>query len=165
MKTGKKACVDISYNRIVKLFKMQLISRSISPVSIGWLYLQCNQFGWFPTSSSTKQPFGSLFPVDFKIDICSDVFGDNYYTLIPENVNAINKEFGGKHIKVDNTYMTYGELDPWKGVGAYEKQDAVVIIPSLSHCCDRDSMNASDSSELRTSKENLIKSVAKWLRG
>lgn len=38
-------------------------------------YQRCTQLGWFSTSESSGQPFGSLFPLSFFTDICESLFG------------------------------------------------------------------------------------------
>lgn len=174
LKRGQTACVDISYNKIVKDFKrkmskcksqkikeIQIIEFSTFKGKIGWLYLQCKQMGWFLTSSSMQQPFGTQFPPDLNTDICQDVLTYDY-DRIKKNVEATNRMFGGININVENIYITYGELDPWISVGASKKQGAV-IIPKYSHCCDRGSINPNDTRELKSSKLKLFKLVREWL--
>lgn len=58
--------------------------------------------------------------------------------------------------------MTHGGLDPWSKVGAGAAQGAT-IIPQASHCSDVGSISATDSAELRASKERVVELVAEWL--
>lgn len=39
-------------------------------------YQFCTQLGWYHSSNSRFQPFGSSFPVEFIFRSCEDVFGE-----------------------------------------------------------------------------------------
>lgn len=39
-------------------------------------YQLCTQLGWFSTSESPDQPFGSFFPLAFYTNICVRLFGE-----------------------------------------------------------------------------------------
>lgn len=104
-----------------------------------------------------------MFPATLYTDTCQDVFGDDFTEEnIEKYVRATNIEFGGKTPDTENIYMTHGGLDPWKAVGSDEEQGAV-IIPLYSHCCDRESVAATDSAELAASKQRLIELIREWL--
>lgn len=40
-----------------------------------WIYQTCAEFGWYRTTDSNNQPFGSSVPVAFYIQLCTDIFG------------------------------------------------------------------------------------------
>lgn len=41
-----------------------------------WVYQTCSEFGWYQTSGSENQPFGSSFPVDLYLRMCNQAYGD-----------------------------------------------------------------------------------------
>lgn len=41
-------------------------------------YQLCSQIGWFHSSTSPDQPFGSNFPVDVFHEACEAIFGESY---------------------------------------------------------------------------------------
>lgn len=41
-----------------------------------WYYQTCSEFGWYQTTDSEHQPFGSNSPVEFYLKLCRDIFGD-----------------------------------------------------------------------------------------
>lgn len=41
-----------------------------------WYYQTCSEFGWYQTTDSEAQPFGSKSPVEFYLKLCQDIFGD-----------------------------------------------------------------------------------------
>lgn len=42
-----------------------------------WIYQTCAEYGWFQTSTSEYQPFGSSFPVELFIQTCVDLYDGN----------------------------------------------------------------------------------------
>lgn len=127
-----------------------------------WLYQLCSEFGWFQTASSNRQPFG-LIPLDFFTDQCYDNFGPKFDKAhVEKYVEATKIELDALDL-VDNVYLSYCDLDPWKEVGATEEKSAV-IIPMCSHCGDLESISENDTPELIASKWNVIKLVREWLK-
>lgn len=43
-----------------------------------WWWQVCTEFGYFQTTSSSKQPFQNTMPLTFFQDICNNVFGIRY---------------------------------------------------------------------------------------
>jgi len=128
-----------------------------------WIFQTCSEFGWFQSSGSKSQPFGSDFPAALYEDTCEGVFGSKYDSAgIHAKIRATNNEFGGLDVNATNIYFVQGALDGWSKVGAGVAQGAT-IIPYASHCPDTGSISATDSAELVASKEKLIKLVAQWL--
>ncbi|XP_070138048.1 putative serine protease K12H4.7 [Drosophila bipectinata] len=128
-----------------------------------WFFQTCSEFGWFQSSGSSQQPFGSSFPSKLYEDTCKVVFGSKYDTAgINANAKATNAEFGGLDIDVSNVYWVQGGLDGWKKVGAGVPQGAT-IIPQAAHCSDLGSISANDSPELVASKQKVIALYDAWL--
>lgn len=48
-----------------------------------WIYQTCSEFGWYQTSTSTDQPFGSSFPVDLNVRTCRELYGDRWVRQMP----------------------------------------------------------------------------------
>ncbi|XP_068152959.1 thymus-specific serine protease-like [Drosophila tropicalis] len=158
----KPACVQATYQGAVDYYKWS--KNNYDGSGLGWTYQTCNEFGWFQSSASSKQPFGDSFPATLYTDICYDVFSSNYTVAnIDSKIAATNKQFGGLNPGVTNVYFVQGALDPWSKVGAGVSQGAT-IIPYASHCPDVESISASDSAELRASKEKLAELVIEWLK-
>lgn len=94
-----------------------------------WIYQTCNEVGWFQTSTSANQPFGSKYPLAFFTTLCGDAYGENFTNeYIEQRLAETNKIFGGLKPEVENVYMTHGQLDPWRAAGI-EDQKQVTIIP------------------------------------
>lgn len=149
-----------------------------------WIYQTCNEIGWYQTSTSRKQPFGTNYPLDFFTTLCADAYGKKFTPeYIQKRLDNTNKIFGGLRPEVENVYMTHGQLDPWRSVGL-EDENQVTIIPSKfspllnisstnylklisfsvhAHCKDLGSISDRDTPELRASKEKVAALVRQWL--
>lgn len=41
-----------------------------------WLYQTCTEYGYYQTTKSNYQPFGDTFALEFFVDMCTDLFGE-----------------------------------------------------------------------------------------
>jgi hypothetical protein len=68
-------CKDLTYQTMVDFLKKTGWN---DPAAEGagrmWLYQTCSEFGWYQTSGSDKQIFGSNFPLEFYVQLCKDVY-------------------------------------------------------------------------------------------
>ncbi|KAM8704255.1 hypothetical protein ACLKA7_008799 [Drosophila subpalustris] len=159
-KSGGK-CYDLSYNAILATL---LESRYTGNIMRQWIYQTCNEYGWYQTSGSAAQPFGTKFPLALYTTMCADIYGSQYSnSFIDSKVQETNQYFGGLTPNVENVYLTHGHLDPWRAMGIQNESEAT-IIPEYAHCKDFDSIKDSDTSEMRASKEKIAELVRQWLK-
>lgn len=129
-----------------------------------WFYQTCTEYGWYQSSGSKLQPFGTKFPADLYINACKDAYSDALTSAaIHENVAATNEFFGALNPGTDNVYFTHGQLDPWRAMGLQEEGKAT-ILPEYAHCMDFGSISKSDSAEMIASKEKIAELVRTWLK-
>lgn len=129
-----------------------------------WFYQTCNEYGWYQSSGSKLQPFGSKFPADLYINACRDAYSEAFTNkTIYNNAEETNKYFGGLDPDTSNVYFTHGQLDPWRAMGLQEEGKAT-IIPEHAHCTDFASISSSDSKEMKASKEKIAELVRIWLK-
>lgn len=70
-------CVDASYSSFITLYEIdQWNTASTSGAMRQWIYQTCNEFGWFQTSTSEDQIFGSSFPPQLNVDICLALYSN-----------------------------------------------------------------------------------------
>lgn len=67
-------CVSMNYEEDLKELKRE--NTSLAFAFRPWYYQTCSEFGWYQTTDSEKQPFGSKSPVEFYLKLCQDIFGD-----------------------------------------------------------------------------------------
>ncbi|EDV98621.1 GH22290 [Drosophila grimshawi] len=158
-KSGGK-CNDLSYDAITTVL---LESRYSGNIMRQWIYQTCNEYGWYQTSSSSAQPFGTKFPLALFTTMCADAYGSQYTnSFIEKQVGNTNADFGGMSPNVQNVYLTHGQLDPWRAMGIQNEAQAT-IIPEHAHCTDFGSISDRDTAEMRASKERIAELVREWL--
>uniref|UniRef100_A0A1L8DPD6 Putative thymus-specific serine protease n=1 Tax=Nyssomyia neivai TaxID=330878 RepID=A0A1L8DPD6_9DIPT len=132
-----------------------------------WLFQTCNEYGWYQTSGSPNQPFGSSFPIEFYYQWCTDIFDESFYDYsINYNIYVTNLNNNGMHPVITNVYSTHGQLDPWRPMGVQQNVNSfapVAVIPGASHCMDLYSISADDSPEMLASKQRTTALVRQWL--
>ncbi|XP_030556353.1 putative serine protease K12H4.7 [Drosophila novamexicana] len=154
-------CHDLSYDAMIGVLSE---SRYTGNIMRQWIYQTCNEYGWYQTSGSAAQPFGTKFPVTFYTTMCADLYGAQFTnSFIESRVAETNENFGGLTPNVQNVYLTHGHLDPWRAMGIQDEAQAT-IIPEHAHCKDFGSISADDTAEMRASKERIAELVREWLK-
>lgn len=108
-----------SYKIIIDSLRQDEWINEFSLTSRLLLHQHCREFGWHPTSTSDRHPFGSRFPVDWFYAICYDVFNISEEEIIA-GTNKTNIRFGGLIPNVKNMLFTQGMNDPMRSVGFHE---------------------------------------------
>ncbi|XP_043863436.1 putative serine protease K12H4.7 isoform X2 [Drosophila mojavensis] len=153
-------CNDLSYNAMIDTLSDTRYSGSVRRQ---WLFQTCNEYGWYQTSGSASQPFGTKFPVTFYTTMCADLYGPQFSkSFIEARAAETNEYFGGLTPKVENVYFSHGQLDPWRAMGIQDEKQAT-IIPKHAHCADLGSISIDDTAEMRASKERVAELVREWL--
>lgn len=69
------SCLSYEYTDFV--YKYREVSWSSSVVLRQWIYQTCAEYGWYQTSGSKNQPFGSSFPLELYLTMCRDFFDES----------------------------------------------------------------------------------------
>lgn len=72
---GEEGCLTMDYDEYVKRYQTIDFSEEEIVESRVWLYQTCTEFGWFQTSATKYQPFGTLYPIEYNYMKCEDIFG------------------------------------------------------------------------------------------
>ena len=165
----------VTYHFSYKTFITEISSRSCEKTpSVCWLYLACNELGWFQTFN-TNSTLRRYLGVDHFSKLCIDLFGQKYTpTYLEEAAKETNKKYGGLGIflthEVDDLLMFQGSTDPWKQLGhcpgnAPNANFASIVIEGGSHCSDtikwRDGM-PSDICKARNVQ--IEKWILRWIK-
>ncbi|XP_055594741.1 putative serine protease K12H4.7 [Uranotaenia lowii] len=161
-------CMDISYDSSVQYYSNTDWNH---PANAGimrlWLYQTCAEYGWYQTSGSEDQIFGSGFPVDLFVELCYDLYGRMFTeSRMESNIDRTNAIYGDMNPAVTNVFFTQGQLDPWRPMGLQEdlnEDSPTVVIPLASHCADFGSISEYDSPEMRATKERVFELAKQWL--
>lgn len=71
------SCIPVDYEEFIRRDRVIEIDSDYSYMGLRAItYQLCTQLGWFATSESASQPFGSFYPLAFYTEVCTNVFGD-----------------------------------------------------------------------------------------
>nr|ATU82939.1 secreted S37 peptidase protein [Pristhesancus plagipennis] len=160
-------CLNYSYTDFI--FEMRNITWPDNPAEGGrqWFYQTCTEFGFYQTSSSRKELFGSNFPLGFFTNQCMDVFGENFNPkLLKLGIERTNTMYGDVHLKVSRVLFVHGSIDPWHALGiTYTKNPAApaILIRGTAHCANMYPPSPNDSPQLTQARLHISNHIAKWL--
>lgn len=169
LKTYSQQCLDYNYKSMISELQGTSWSSSASEGGRQWTYQTCTEFGWYQSSDLQLQPFGHMFPVNFSIQQCTDIFGSQFtQRLITEGINRTNTNYGGYNLKVKRVIFPNGSIDPWHAMGLKNGNTSqevyIVYIKGTAHCADMYPDSPDDMPELKKAR-NLIKTqIGKWLQ-
>lgn len=166
--SNQDICVDVSYKDVTSLLRG--ISWN-SPAAIStmrqWYHQTCTEYGYHQTSSSEKSIFGTLFPVDYYINLCFDLYGDYYNKkILDSRVRRTNIMYGGQLPDLQNVIFTNGDIDPWHSLSVLQSLNAfspAILINGSSHCRDMYSDVATDPDDLKKARATVRSIIGKWI--
>ncbi|KAK7584018.1 hypothetical protein V9T40_004981 [Parthenolecanium corni] len=134
-----------------------------------WMYQTCTEFGFYQTSSTEKDTFGTRLPIEFFSKQCEDIFGSEFNdTFIRQAINETNLVFGGYDINIDRVVFTHGTVDPWYPLGLYHPSDKknydTIFIKGTSHCSDLNQPTDKDSVELKNARRAVRNIILSWFK-
>ncbi|XP_062554238.1 putative serine protease K12H4.7 [Armigeres subalbatus] len=131
------------------------------------LYQMCNEFGWFFTTDSDFQPFGSRVYLELYSETCRKVFGDwiTFESIYYATVRA-NNRFGASAPVITNVHYTNGAEDPWRMIGITTDRNAYAladVIPRELSSADLPATSENDSEELLEVKRRVKSLISYYL--
>lgn len=132
LKLQGRSCVYNSYDGMV-----QYMSSDTNPTR-AWTYQTCTQTGYFQTTDSPTQPFGTLVPLAYFLQLCHDSYGLDMTNL--PRVNEVNNNYGGDDVRGATPIMFVNcDWDEWSSLSIVKSQSPSIVaamIQNGSHCCD-----------------------------
>ena len=132
-----------------------------------WYYQTCTEFGYFQTTDSDNQSFGSLVNLDSFTDVCSDVFNISQSAVLQAVYNT-NDFYGGKNIPTNVTNIVFpnGSIDPWHVLGITQNitdQLPAIFITGTAHCANMYPPSPNDLPELTNARMEITTLIGTWL--
>jgi len=162
LKTYEMTCLDFSYSKMID--HIRDISWESNDDYRQWMWQTCTEFGYYQTSDSPNQPFGSGFDLNFALRQCADIFGPQY---TPQNIdaaiNATNQYYGSLNLVQQQIVLPNGSNDPWHALGILTSTDPfrkAVFITGTSHCADMYPPRAQDVPELVNARKMITQQIA-----
>lgn len=76
---GSSSCYDAGYQSFLNYLKDPAWNTPATDSAYRqWLFQTCNEYGWYQTSGSPNQPFGTSFPVEFYVQMCADLYENTW---------------------------------------------------------------------------------------
>jgi hypothetical protein len=166
LSTYGEDCLDISYSAMID----QLKDITLDDETIGgrmWFYQTCNEFGYFQTTDSKNQPFGSLFSLPFFVNQCIDVFGSQFdQTHIENSITSTNENYGGKNISISRIVFPNGSIDPWHALSITNMTGASysILINGTAHCANMLPPKPTDIPALQKARLQISEQLKAWIQ-
>uniref|UniRef100_A0A1I8ALQ5 Serine protease K12H4.7 n=1 Tax=Steinernema glaseri TaxID=37863 RepID=A0A1I8ALQ5_9BILA len=133
-----------------------------------WIWQSCNEFGFFQTTDNGESLFGSPVPVNFWINLCTDVYGPAIdRTYIDNGVKRTLQYYGGRdNYRGTNVVLPNGSNDPWHALGKLTSTDSSVVpylINGTAHCADMYPARPEDKPGLAVVRKLIAENLEKWI--
>ncbi|KAG4065090.1 hypothetical protein HA402_007487 [Bradysia odoriphaga] len=161
-------CIPVDYDEIIEADRQ---TGWDDPAVVGgfrqYTYMACTQFGWYHSSRSRFQPYGSSFPVEFIFQACEDVFGDAYDSVtMLQNVQRFNNMRGGLTPAATNVLYVHGQFDPWRSIGVQTSNHptvSAIVIPRGSQGTDLGPSTDLDSDAVAAAKVQIREIITEFV--
>jgi len=162
----KKKCVDASYDNYIDFMKK---TNWESAMMRQWVYQTCTEFGFFQTSDSKDQVFGTNLPIKFYTKQCKDIYGEIFSEdNNNKDITWTNSNYGALELGKSASRIVFpnGSIDPWHALSILENTGDViaVFIKGASHCANMYPSSDKDSQELAQAKIKIGEIVKGWVQ-
>lgn len=133
------------------------------------LWQDCNELGFFQTTDYGGLAFGSSIPNNFYLNLCTDVFGDDYeVNNLKRGIKKLRPYTPSSVYSGTNTVITQGAQDPWRTLGytsTSDKSSVYLSIPGVAHSADLAPRTSKDSFFLNRARRTISDGIKKWVTG
>ncbi|KAH0535652.1 hypothetical protein KQX54_017950 [Cotesia glomerata] len=168
LKANNETCLDYKYMKMIDELRNVSWKAESSQGGRQWFYQTCTEFGFFQTSTARPELFSEMFPVDFFVQQCTDVFGPRYNIhLLESSVERSNLLYGGLHIEVSNVVYVHGSIDPWHALGITNSSNPLtpaIYINGTAHCANMYPASPSDLPDLVKARQKVGAIIRDWLK-
>ncbi|XP_053690995.1 putative serine protease K12H4.7 [Sabethes cyaneus] len=161
-------CVVVDLDDAVEVFSQTGWDTPFNQLGIRQrMYQACTEFGWFFTTDSDHQPFGSRVQLEIYTETCSRIFGDWLsFESIYYGYRRANNRYGADNPAITQVHLTNGAADPWRrasithDLNAYALAD---VIPGVLGGADLPAISENDSEELQVVKRRIKALMSSYL--
>jgi len=160
-------CLDVSYKDMVNSLRQTSWQSSASEGGRQWMYQTCNEFGFYQTTDSVAQPFGTLFPLSFSVQQCMDIFGSQFNsTNINAAIDFTNVNYGGFGYSTEKVLFVNGNIDPWHALSFTTNSPSYIkyiYIQGTAHCANMYPASPNDTLQLKQARIKIEATVGTWI--
>ncbi|XP_050530554.1 putative serine protease K12H4.7 [Daktulosphaira vitifoliae] len=161
------SCTDYTYDNFIRNYRNVSWNSESAAGGRQWTYQTCTEFGFYQTSNQEEHVFGNKFPIDFFIDMCSDIYGKKYNAeLLSKGIKRTNMMYGELNIKENRVIYVHGSVDPWHALGITETKipnTAAIYINGTAHCANMYPPASTDLPQLTKARITIRAFLNEWL--
>lgn len=163
-----QTCLDYTYKKMIYDMRNTTWESSMAEGGRQWTYQTCVEFGFFQTSSMTRDIFSNKFPVEFFTKQCADIFGSKFSSgLLNNGIQRTNTLYGDLHIQASRIVFAHGSTDPWHALGViktFRKEMPAIYVKDTAHCAVMYPSTSADPPQLVLARKKIRALVAQWLK-
>ncbi|XP_014248956.1 putative serine protease K12H4.7 [Cimex lectularius] len=163
--TSKSECLNFTYSQQIEELKNTVWDHSQSARQ--WMYQTCTEFGFYQTSSSPEELFGSNIPLPYFTKQCQDVFGPEINEqVLNDGIMRTNIMYGDVHLKATRVLFVHGSIDPWHALGitaSNKPEIRAIYINGTAHCANMYPPSPKDPPQLTKARVNIVNQIGDWL--
>jgi len=160
-------CIDIDYQVAIEAERQTNWDYPSNEFGLRqYTYQLCTQLGWYHSSDSRFQPFGSSFSADFRHVACGDIFDFTSRELLVSNIERFNTVRGGLNPGATNVLYVHGQLDPTRSIGIQTTDhptSPAIVIAGASQGNDLGPTTDDDSAALAAAKLQVREIISGWI--
>ncbi|XP_055545948.1 putative serine protease K12H4.7 [Wyeomyia smithii] len=161
-------CVVVDLDEAVEVFSQADWDSALNQLGIRQrMYQACTEFGWFFTTDSDQQPFGSRVQLEIYTETCTRIFGDwQSFESIYYGVRRANNRYGANSPATSQVHLTNGAADPWRRASITNDLNPFAladIIPGALGGADLPAISENDSEELQEIKRRIKALMSRYL--
>eukprot|EP01119_Soliformovum_irregulare_P015225 TRINITY_DN4257_c0_g1_i2.p1 TRINITY_DN4257_c0_g1~~TRINITY_DN4257_c0_g1_i2.p1 ORF type:complete len:206 (-),score=52.49 TRINITY_DN4257_c0_g1_i2:55-672(-) len=154
-------CLDASYEDMMAGLQ-NLTQPPTGVADRSWTYQTCAEFGFFQTTDSRAQPFGSLVPLSFYTEQCQTLFG-----MPGPYINETNAYYGSNHpVSATEILFVNGSIDPWHALSVTHDLSPTlkaIFIIGTAHCANMLPARPTDPPGLAKAQQQIAAQINTWL--
>lgn len=166
LQTYGEQCLDFSYADMIAGLANTTLAAGLSG-GRQWTYQTCTEFGYYQTSDSQNQPFGSDFGLQFSVQQCADIYGEQFtQQSIANGIQWTATNYGAAAYAGSNVVLPNGSVDPWHYLGVLTDLSPsvnAVFITGTAHCADMYPSGPNDSQALVAARAVVQSHISAWL--
>jgi pimeloyl-ACP methyl ester carboxylesterase len=140
-----------------------------------WMFQTCTMWGYQISTDYGRNIFEDSLPINFLIDYCPDIFGDDYNrSRLDGGVRDTNWRYGGQdNYNGTNVVFVNGSEDPWHMLSLYAPDHmpiqgdngnvTLMLIPGTSHCQDMYKWEAGDVDVVKVAHKKIKAILVDWV--
>lgn len=127
MDAYEQTCVSPNYQKFID--EMKVTDWKSVAGGRQWIYQTCTEFGYYQSTDSESQVYGTTFPLSFWTKQCTDIFGAGFNeTRIKRGIEWTNDNYGGYSMNQPRIIFPNGSIDPWHALSFIEDQKDMMAV-------------------------------------